>query len=176
VNVRISKRLALYLRHAPEQIGLELDEAGWADVDDILAALHFTREQLVEVVATNDKQRFAFSADGRRIRASQGHSVPVELDLPRRTPPAVLYHGTVAKFLDEIMRDGLRPMNRHHVHLSATIETAEKVGARRGRPVILVVDAGAMDAEGTAFWLSANGVWLTAHVPPHRLTRLPTAR
>lgn len=176
MNVRISKRLSLYLRHAPEKIGLELDEAGWADVDDILAALHVTREQLVEVVATNDKQRFAFSANGRRIRASQGHSVPVEVDLPRRTPPAVLYHGTVAKFLDEIMRDGLRPMNRHHVHLSATIDTAERVGARRGRPVILVVDAASMDAEGTSFWLSANGVWLTDHVPPRHLTRHPTAQ
>lgn len=176
MNVRTSKLLSRYLRHTPERIGLSLDEAGWADVDDVLAALRITREQLVEVVATNDKQRFAISDDGRRIRANQGHSILVELDLPRRTPPAVLYHGTVAKFLDEIMRDGLRPMNRHHVHLSASIETAEKVGARRGHPVILVVDAGAMDAEGTPFWLSANGVWLTAHVPPHQLIRLPAAR
>jgi putative RNA 2'-phosphotransferase len=172
VTVRLSKRLSLYLRHAPDKIGLKLDSAGWADVDDILAALHITRAQLAEVVATNDKQRFAFSDDGRRIRASQGHSIPVELDLPRRIPPAVLYHGTVAKFLGEIMRDGLRPMNRHHVHLSATIETAEKVGARRGNPVILAVDAAAMNAEGTPFWLSANGVWLAEHVSPLHLTQL----
>lgn len=176
MHVRLSKRLSLYLRHQPERIGLKLDTAGWADVDDVLAALRITRELLVEVVASNDKQRFAFSEDGRRIRANQGHSIPVELDLPRRTPPAKLYHGTVAKFLDEIMRDGLRPMNRHHVHLSATVETAENVGARRGHPVVLLVDAVAMNAEGAPFWLSANGVWLTAHVPPHRLTRLPAAR
>jgi putative RNA 2'-phosphotransferase len=158
--------LALYLRHAPEKIGLELelDEAGWADVEDILAALRITRAELDDVVATNDKQRFAFSDDG--------HSIPVELDLPRQTPPSVLYHGTVARFLGDILRDGLRPMNRHHVHLSATIDTATRVGARRGKPVILVVDAAAMDAEGVPFWLSANGVWLTDHVPPRELARL----
>jgi putative RNA 2'-phosphotransferase len=98
------------------------------------------------------------------------------LDLPRHTPPSVLYHGTVAKFLDPIMRDGLRPMNRHHVHLSATIDTAVKVGARRGNPVILSIDAATMAAEGIPFWLSANGVWLTEHVAPRHLTRLPTAR
>jgi putative RNA 2'-phosphotransferase len=134
----------LYLRHEPEKIGLKLDNADWADVDEILAALRITRAELEEVVATNDKQHFAFSGDGGRIRASQGHTVPVELDLPTRTPPAVLYHGTVAKFLDAIRCDGLRPMSRHHVHLSATIETAEKVGARRGKPVILAVDAAAL--------------------------------
>ncbi|HJP77130.1 MAG TPA: RNA 2'-phosphotransferase [Pseudonocardiaceae bacterium] len=171
MNIRISKKLALYLRHAPEKIGLNLDEAGWADVEDILAALRITRAELDDVVATNDKQRFAFSEDGAKIRASQGHSIPVELDLPRQTPPAVLYHGTVARFLDAILRDGLRPMNRHHVHLSATIDTALKVGARRGKPVVLVVDAAAMDADGVPFWLSANGVWLTDHVPPRHLSR-----
>jgi len=172
VNVRISKKLSRYLRHEPEKIGLQLDKAGWADVDDILAALRITRAQLDEVVTTNDKQRFAFSDDGTRIRASQGHSIPVELDLPRRTPPATLYHGTIARFLDDIQRTGLRPMARHHVHLSATIDTATKVGARRGKPVILVIDAAAMDAKGTPFWLSANGVWLTDHVPPGHLRPL----
>jgi putative RNA 2'-phosphotransferase len=169
VNVRISKRLALYLRHQPEKIGIRLDDAGWTDVEELLAAMHITRAELAEVVATNDKQRFAFSEDGRRIRANQGHTVAVDLDLPQRIPPDLLYHGTVAKFLDDIRRDGLRPMSRHHVHLSATVETARKVGARRGRPVILTVDAAAMVAEGTVFWLSANGVWLTDHVPPRHI-------
>ena len=164
--------MARYLRHNPEKIGLALDKAGWADVDDLLTRLHITRAQLDEVVATNDKQRFAFSDDGARIRASQGHSIPVELDLPRCTPPPVLYHGTVATFLDEIHRTGLRPMSRHHVHLSATVDTATKVGARRGKPVILVVDAAAMDAAGLPFWLSANGVWLTDHVPPGYLGQI----
>jgi putative RNA 2'-phosphotransferase len=172
VNVRISKRLSLYLRHQPEKIGLKLDPAGWADVEDILAALHITRAELVEVVATNDKQRFAFNDDGSKIRASQGHSIPVELELPRQTPPAVLYHGTVGRFLDAILREGLRPMDRQHVHLSATVDTAHKVGARRGTPVILTVDAAAMDAEGAPFWLSANGVWLTDHVPPRHIGQI----
>jgi putative RNA 2'-phosphotransferase len=172
VNARISKKLALYLRHQPEKIGLRLDNAGWADVEDILAALHITRAELDEVVATNDKQRFAFNDDGSKIRASQGHSIPVELELPRQTPPAVLYHGTVDRFLDAILRDGLRPMNRQHVHLSATFDTARKVGARRGKPVILTVDAAAMDGDGDPFWLSANGVWLTDHVPPRHIGKI----
>lgn len=172
MNTRLSKRLALYLRHAPEKIGLALDSAGWADVDDILAALRITRTELDDVVATNDKKRFAFSEDGRKIRASQGHSIPVDLDLARQTPAAVLYHGTVARFLGDILREGLRPMNRHHVHLSATTDTARRVGARRGEPVILVVDAAAMDAEGVPFWMSANGVWLTDHVPPRHLSQI----
>jgi putative RNA 2'-phosphotransferase len=171
VNVRTSRKLALYLRHAPEKIGLTLDAGGWADVGEILAKLHLTRAELDEIVATNDKQRFAFNDDGSRIRASQGHSIPVELELPRQTPPAVLYHGTVARFLDAITREGLRPMARRHVHLSATVDTALKVGARRGKPVILTVDAAAMDADGAPFWLSANGVWLTDHVPPRYIAQ-----
>ncbi|MFF5990537.1 RNA 2'-phosphotransferase [Prauserella flavalba] len=175
--VRVSKRLALHLRHAPERIGIELEEGGWVGVDALLAALGrhglpLTRAELAEVVERNDKRRFAFDDSGTRIRASQGHSVAVELDLPVSIPPAALFHGTVSRFLPAILREGLRPMRRHDVHLSATRSTAMTVGARRGEPVLLRVDAAAMAAEGHEFRVSANGVWLTRHVPPGYLTRL----
>jgi putative RNA 2'-phosphotransferase len=169
-TTRISKRLSRHLRHAPEEIGIQLSTDGWTDVTALLAALNITREQLDEVVATNDKRRFAFDDTGARIRASQGHTVPVELDLPVVTPPATLYHGTVAKFLDAIMADGLRPMSRHDVHLSPDVPTAVRVGSRRGKPVVLAVDAARMHADGHEFRLSANGVWLTDHVPANYLT------
>jgi putative RNA 2'-phosphotransferase len=168
---RLSKRLALYLRHDPAALGLTLAPGGWAPVDALLRALGITREELDEVVETNNKRRFAFDETGTRIRASQGHSVTVDLGLADATPPDVLYHGTVAKFLDAILREGLRPMNRHAVHLSATPDTARTVGARRGKPVILHVDAAAMAAAGHTFQVSANGVWLTASVPPEYLHR-----
>jgi putative RNA 2'-phosphotransferase len=170
--IRISKRLALYLRHDPAAIGLTLTADGWAPVDALLRALAITREELDEVVETNNKRRFAFDETGTRIRASQGHSVTVDLGLPDAAPPHVLYHGTVAKFLDAIFREGLRPMKRHAVHLSATIETARIVGARRGKPVILRVDAAAMASAGHRFQVSANEVWLTATVPPTYLSAL----
>ncbi|WP_232663277.1 RNA 2'-phosphotransferase [Pseudonocardia sp. TRM90224] len=171
--IRISKRLSLHLRHAPEKIGITLDPAGWVRIDTLLAALaahgrRISRADLDHVVAGNDKQRFII--DGDRIRANQGHSVAVELDLPATEPPAVLYHGTVARFLDAIQREGLRPMARHDVHLSATVETAQRVGARRGKPVVLQVDAAAMHRDGHVFRVSANGVWLTSTVPPPYLT------
>jgi putative RNA 2'-phosphotransferase len=169
--VRVSKRLSLQLRHAPEKIGIELADGGWVDVDTLLAALGahgmtVTRAELDQVVADNDKQRFAFDDTGTRIRASQGHSVPVDLDLPPAEPPLVLYHGTVARFLASVRQDGLRPMSRQHVHLSAKRDTATAVGARRGRPVVLTVHAGAMAAAGHVFRISANGVWLVDAVPP----------
>ncbi|MFC0431316.1 RNA 2'-phosphotransferase [Kutzneria buriramensis] len=164
-TVRLSKRLSRHLRHAPEEIGIQLTTDGWTDVAPLLAALRITRDQLDHVVETNNKRRFAFDETGSRIRANQGHTVPVELDLPVETPPATLYHGTVAKFLDAIMADGLRPMSRHDVHLSPDVATAVKVGSRRGKPVVLAVDAGRMHADGHVFRLSANGVWFTEHVP-----------
>jgi putative RNA 2'-phosphotransferase len=163
--IRISKRLSRHLRHAPEEIGIQLTTDGWTEVSTLLSAMHITRDQLDHVVAGNDKQRFAFDESGARIRANQGHTVPVQLDLPVATPPDTLYHGTVAKFLDAIMTDGLRPMTRHDVHLSPDLPTAIKVGSRRGKPVVLAVDAARMRADGHEFRLSANGVWLTAHVP-----------
>ncbi|NUP01579.1 MAG: RNA 2'-phosphotransferase [Nonomuraea sp.] len=174
--IRISKYLARHLRHDPRRIGLTLDAAGWVPVDDLLdaAAAHgfpITPEELRQVVAANDKRRYAIE-DGR-IRASQGHSVPVELGLTAVEPPAFLYHGTVARNVAAIRREGLRPMSRHHVHLSPDRETAVRVGARRGVPVVLVVGAADMHAAGHHFLLSANGVWLADHVPPGYL-RFPS--
>jgi putative RNA 2'-phosphotransferase len=168
--VRISKRLSLHLRHAPERIGVTLAPDGWIAVDELLGALarhglRLSRSELDEVVAGNDKRRFAFDDTGTRIRASQGHSVPVDLDLPFVTPPPVLYHGTVARFLPAIQRAGLLPMRRQHVHLSSTVDTARAVGARHGTPVVLSVDAAAMTLAGHRFQVSANGVWLAAEVP-----------
>ncbi|MFG1999625.1 RNA 2'-phosphotransferase [Spirillospora sp. NPDC048911] len=170
-TVKISKYLAKHLRHQPERIGLTLDDAGWARVDELLAAtarnnFPITRAELDHVVATNDKRRYAFDETGERIRASQGHSVEVDLDLPVTAPPAVLYHGTVAAAVAAIRHEGLRPMARHAVHLSPDRETATRVGARRGRPVILVIDAARMAADGHEFRVSANGVWLVDTVPP----------
>jgi putative RNA 2'-phosphotransferase len=170
--IRISKRLARHLRHDPAALGLTLSPDGWVDVDTLLRALTITREQLDEVVETNTKRRFAFDETGARIRASQGHSVPVDLGLPDAAPPDVLYHGTVPKFLDPILREGLRPLKRHAVHLSATVDTARIVAARRGKPVILRVDAAGMSAAGHRFQVSANGVWLTASVPTAYLHRI----
>ncbi|MEU0728408.1 RNA 2'-phosphotransferase [Streptomyces sp. NPDC006140] len=177
-TVRVSKYLSKHLRHQPERIGLVLDEGGWVEIDALIAAaathgFRFTRDELDHVVAANDKRRFA--VEGTRIRASQGHSVEVDLGLPPATPPADLYHGTVARALDAIRAEGLRPMNRHAVHLSPDRETATRVGARRGRPVVLEVDAAAMHRDGHVFHVSANGVWLTQAVPPGYL-RFPEPR
>jgi putative RNA 2'-phosphotransferase len=175
--ISTSRFLSLVLRHAPEKIGLRLDDAGWVSVDQLLAALAahrraITREQLEYVVANNDKKRFAFSSDGRSIRASQGHSVEVDLKYAPAVPPDTLYHGTARRFLDAILREGLRPMGRRHVHLSAETETAVRVGQRHGKPVILEVAAARMHGEGLAFYLSDNRVWLTESVSPEFLKEL----
>ena len=168
--VGASKRLSYVLRHHPESAGLTLDGAGWADVDDLLAALGLSREELDHVVATNDKRRFAFDETGTRIRASQGHSVGVDLGYPAAAPPAELFHGTVERFLPAILTAGLRPGRRHAVHLSPDPATARTVGARHGRPVVLRVDASGLAAHGTVFTRSANGVWLVDAVPARHLT------
>ncbi|MER7758389.1 RNA 2'-phosphotransferase [Streptomyces sp. NPDC097619] len=167
-TVKVSKYVSKHLRHQPERIGLVLDPQGWVGVDEFLAAaaahsFPLTRAELDHVVAANDKQRFAVE-DGR-IRASQGHTVPVDLALPAAEPPAYLYHGTAPAALAAIRSEGLRPMARHHVHLSPDRETATRVGARRGRPVVLSVDSGAMHRAGHVFRVSANGVWLAESVP-----------
>ncbi|MFF5342034.1 RNA 2'-phosphotransferase [Streptomyces althioticus] len=166
-TVRVSKYLSKHLRHQPERIGLTPDAAGWVEIDALIAAaadhgFPITRDELDHVVAADDKRRFA--VDGSRIRASQGHTIPVDLQLPTAVPPPRLYHGTVARNLDAIRAEGLRPMDRHAVHLSADRETATRVGARRGRPVVLSVDADAMHRDGHVFHVSANGVWLTEAV------------
>jgi putative RNA 2'-phosphotransferase len=174
-GVRLSKTLSYWLRHRPEAGSLLLDEQGWANVDAVLAALERTdieeaREKLESVVTTDDKQRFELSSDGSRIRARQGHSVPVRLDWPVRTPPALLYHGTVNRALPAILEQGLRPMRRHHVHLSPDIASARRVAARRGVPVILAIRALALHDRGTPFYLTANGVWLAEAIPPSVLS------
>ncbi|MFE1072886.1 RNA 2'-phosphotransferase [Streptomyces sp. NPDC058783] len=174
-SVKVSKYLSKHLRHQPERIGLALDEGGWVEIDTLIAAaaahgFRVTRDELHHVVATNDKRRFA--VDGTRIRASQGHSIDVDLGLPPATPPPYLFHGTVARHLEAIRTEGLRPMNRHDVHLSPDRATATPVGARRGRPVVLSVDAAAMHRDGHVFHVSANGVWLTKAVPS-RYLRFP---
>lgn len=169
--VRVSKFLSLVLRHKPDTIGIELDPEGWADVGALLAgmaqkgtAIDF--DQLVEVVETNDKRRFAFNEDRSRIRAVQGHSQSVELGYEPMQPPAKLFHGTVARFLPSIRDEGLKKGRRQYVHLSPDRDTATTVGARRGDPVILTVDTGRMHADGHCFYRADNGVWLTDHVPP----------
>ncbi len=171
MSTRISKFLSLVLRHQPASFGITLDSAGWTSVDALLAAcakhdVRFTRAELLEVVATSDKQRFAVSPDGSQIRANQGHTVAVELELATAVPPAVLYHGTVDRFVEGIRTHGLLKGQRHHVHLTADLETAKKVGGRRGKPVILEVRAAEMVAAGMSFSISQNGVWLIEHVPP----------
>ena len=174
-NIKISKFLSLVLRHQPETVGLKLDEAGWVSVAELLVAcgehgLKFSLEELQQVVATNDKKRFAFSEDGLLIRASQGHSVEVELGYEPITPPETLFHGTAERFLASIKTQGLVKGSRRHVHLSADEETARNVGQRHGRPVVLTVSAGRMHEAGFLFYASENGVWLTEHVPVGFLT------
>jgi putative RNA 2'-phosphotransferase len=170
-TIKTSKFLSLVLRHEPEQVGLKLDSAGWVRVNELLQAVNrhgvpLTLEHLQHIVATSDKKRFAFSHDGERIRASQGHSVDVNLQYVPQTPPELLYHGTAARFLDAIRQQGLLRMERHHVHLSAEMKVTLQVGARRGKPVLLTIRAGEMHRAGNVFYLSANGVWLVDHVPP----------
>lgn len=169
-----SKFLSLVLRHKPDVIGLSLDPEGWADLEQlILRAGHkgiaLTREVIDEIVSTSDKKRFVIDSTGKRIRANQGHSVNVDLGLMPREPPAVLFHGTATRFASSIRERGLTPGSRHHVHLSSAETTARDVGARHGSPIVLIVRAADMHRDGRAFFLSANGVWLTDAVPPRYL-------
>jgi putative RNA 2'-phosphotransferase len=166
----ISKFLSLILRHSPQTIGLKLDENGWADVKELIEKCSKNRKSLNPalldyVVENNDKKRFAFNEDKTKIRASQGHSISVELNLNEAEPLEYLYHGTVGKFLENIRKEGLKKMSRQHVHLSKDKETAIKVGSRRGVPQILTIRSGAMYKDGFKFYLSENNVWLTDNVP-----------
>jgi putative RNA 2'-phosphotransferase len=168
--VRLSKWTSKCLRHDPAAVGLTLDSAGWAVVDDLIAAaarrgVRLDRAALDAVVALNNKQRFEYDESGSSIRARQGHSIEVDLGYADASPPAVLYHGTATRYLPDIYELGLRPMFRHDVHLSTDTGTARTVGARHGKPAVLRVDAAAMVAEGHTFRVTGNGVWLTAAIP-----------
>ena len=171
-----SRFLSLILRHKPEAIGITLDEHGWANVDELLAGVSRTHPLdmagLEEIVRTDEKQRYSFNADKTKIRASQGHSVPVDVELEAVTPPEILYHGTGEKYVESIEAQGLIPKTRLYVHLSGDYETAFQVGNQHGRPRIYQVHSGQMAAEGFIFYRSVNGVWLTKTVPLHYLTRM----
>lgn len=169
-TIKASKVLSLILRHEPQRVGLKLDSAGWVGVDELLAAMNrhgvsLTLEELKHVVATNDKKRFAFSEDGLKIRANQGHSVDVDLQYQPEVPPEFLYHGTPERFVKSIRATGLNKGERHDVHLSPDAATASKVGQRRGRPVVLKIRAGEMHRAGHQFRRSENNVWLVDFVP-----------
>lgn len=173
-RVRISKFVSLVLRHEPARAGLTLEPGGWVPIDDLLAGAarlgnRLTRDELLAVVAACEKQRFGIDDSGTKIRANQGHSTEVELQFEAAEPPAELFHGTAERNLTAILRDGLLKMERHHVHLSSDTQTATKVGARHGKPTVVVIEAARMRADGIVFFCSANGVWLVDHVPPQYL-------
>jgi putative RNA 2'-phosphotransferase len=170
-----SRRLSYLLRHAPNEVGLSLGDGGWVSIDDLIYGLSkkgwgITRQQLELLVETNDKKRFTISGDGLRIRAAQGHSVKINSDLKAMEPPEQLFHGTAKRYLDVIMKEGLRPMSRQNVHLSIDVATAENVGQRHGIPAVLNIASGKMASSGYEFFCADNGVWLTDLVPPEFLS------
>ena len=171
----ISKYIALILRHKPEEIGISLDEHGWANVEELISGIsknnEFSRDMLEEIVATDNKQRYSFNEDHSLIRANQGHSISVDVELEEIEPPEILYHGTGEKYVCSIDEQGLIPKSRLFVHLSGDIETAEKVGMRHGKPIIYVVKSGEMHKDGFQFFRSVNGVWLTKEVPVRYLNK-----
>lgn len=169
---RLSKFISMILRHKPEAIGITLDEHGWADVDELIKGINetgeeieFSKDTLETIVKTDKKQRYSFSQDRTLIRANQGHSIPVDVELEKKEPPKVLYHGTGVKSVKAIQEQGLLPMERLYVHLSTDVETATNVGKRHGTPVIFQVNAEQMQKDGYDFFQSVNGVWLTKEVP-----------
>ena len=174
--IKCSKLLSLILRHKPEAVGITLDPHGWADVDELVFKMNQTgrfaldKALLEEIVRTDNKQRYAFNEDHSRIRANQGHSIQVDVELEEKIPPEILYHGTGEKSVASILQQGLKPRSRLYVHLSPTPEVARQVGSRHGKPVVFQVDAGKMSADGIPFYLSKNGVWLVKEVPPQYLS------
>ena len=172
----LSKFISLILRHKPEVIGISLDDHGWANVDELLAGIRRTRpidtEMLEEIGRTDEKQRYTFNEDHARIRANQGHSIQVDVELEEKEPPEYLFHGTGRKYVESIDQTGLIPKSRLYVHLSGDQETAIKVGKRHGEPIVYQVAAGAMARDGHKFWRSANDVWLTKRVPPEYLEKM----
>jgi putative RNA 2'-phosphotransferase len=174
--VKISKFLSYYLRHRPDLLGLQLAPGGWVEVDLLIKAANkqnfpLNLQELQQVVAQNDKQRFSFNETGNLIRANQGHSIAINLQLKPIIPPAILYHGTYLQVVSLIEKEGLKKMSRHHVHLTADIDLAKKVGARRGYPIIFQVNALVMSKAGYTFFCSNNGVWLTEFVPVEYVSR-----
>ena len=172
---KISKYLSLVLRHKPEQIGITLDKNGWTDIHQLILQSNtngFELDEAIifEVVATSDKQRFAISEDGTNIRANQGHSIAVDLELVSLVPPDFLLHGTAARFLDSILINGLSKMSRQHVHLTGNSDSAMTVGARYGQPILLRIDSKSMSKKGHTFYKSENGVWLVSAVPPEYIS------
>ena len=170
-DIKLGRFLCLVLRHHPEEVGIILDEHGWADVGALLDGVCSTgrqidRETLERIVREDNKQRYTFNEDHSRIRANQGHSIQVDVELRKVQPPQYLYHGTATRFLPAIQEEGIKRMNRQYVHLSPDYQTAVAVGHRYGVPVVLRVDAGAMAQNGMAFFRSENGVWLCEYVPP----------
>lgn len=173
-NKKLSVFISLVLRHNPQAAGICLDKHGWADVDELIKGINrsgrnINRDILEEIVRTDEKGRYSFDEQKRKIRANQGHSVPVDVELEEKIPPQYLYHGTASRWLSVIFKEGLKPMSRLYVHLSPDKETAEKVGGRHGKAVVLLVDAGKMAEDGQIFLQSANGVWLTRQVLPEYL-------
>lgn len=176
---RTSMFLSLILRHKPEVIGITLDEHGWADIDELIDGINthdkkynINREILNQIVETDEKQRYAISPDGKLIRANQGHSIPVDVELEEIEPPEELFHGTAERFSKSIEQQGILPQSRLYVHLSKDVQTAEKVGMRHGKPIVYRVNSGEMFRQGYKFYISLNGVWLTKNVPPQFLTKI----
>ena len=174
---KVGRFISLILRHKPETIGITLDEHGWANVDELISGiakkyLGFSKEILEEIVRTDNKQRYSFNADKTKIRANQGHSINVDVELEEKEPPEYLYHGTGKKYFSSIMEQGLLPKSRLYVHLSADVETAKVVGHRHGSEVVFRVDTGRMFRDGYKFYLSVNGVWLTKEVPVRYLQEM----
>ena len=174
---KLSVFISLVLRHKPDAAGITLDEHGWANVEELLDGINNIGRKidmgvLEEIVRTDHKQRYRFNEDKTLIRANQGHSIPVDVELKEEEPPEFLYHGTGDRFIKAIMEEGLKPMSRLYVHLSKDIETAAKVGKRHGKPVILKVHSGQMCREGIRFYLSENGVWLTKKVEVRYLEQM----
>lgn len=177
---KISKFIAMLLRHKPETIGLKMDEHGWVSVNDLIEGIQknksksFDMADLEEIVRIDEKQRYALNADKTMIRASQGHSIQVDVGLEKRNPPDILYHGTGEKYVSSIDQQGLLPKSRLYVHLSWDVDTAIKVGRRHGKVVVYKVDAKRMVDDGHDFYLSANNVWLIRAVPACYLSKLET--
>ena len=173
-DIRISRFISLVLRHKPETIGINLDQHGWANVKDLIKGINskyspFELKDLERIVAEDEKGRYSFNADKTKIRANQGHSIDVDVELKKTTPPPVLYHGTATRFVDSIRKEGIVPKSRLYVHLSSDLETAIKVGKRHGNAVVFTVNCEQMIADGNEFFLSENRVWLTKFVHPKYL-------